>query len=231
MITLKELEEKYRFAFPNLFRKLWEDGMLDYIRRFEDGLGENENWEDTVYPKLRKNPPILLHSGEAGLKIFSPEEILNFETPPFWDIETHHFIPFAKTLEGNYFAFYTTVKVEGEAPIVEIWDEMDDAEYYAKNFEDFIFRQMVESATDIDPDYLMGEYDDIDDHIDDLHQDIESITPYLQKEYITILKDIYSRELQKGDFAYFLITVDEAEKIIKENMDFELLYESFSHEV
>ena len=227
MITLEEIETKHHFTFPDFFRKLWDEGMLDYMRDLED----EESWEDTIYPKLRENPPTLLHSGEAGLKLLTPEEMLNFETPPFWDVETHHFIPFAKTIEGNYFAFYNNVKVEGEVPVVEIWDEMDDAEYYAKNFEDFIFRQMVEASTDIDPVDFIAEYEDIHGYIDDIERDILSITPYLKTEYIGILKDIYSKEPQKGDFSYFLITIDEAEKIVKECLGFELLNESFSHEI
>ena len=226
MITLEEIETKHHFTFPDFFRKLWDNGMLNYMK----GVEEGQDWEDTVYPKLRENPPILLHSGEAGLKIFTPEEMLDFQTPPFWDAQVHHLIPFAKTLEGNYFAFYDNVKVEGEAPVVEVWDEMDDAEYYAKNFEDFIFRQMVESATDIDPDDHIAEHDDIDGYIADVHRDIASVTPYLKTEYIAILNDIYGRTTQKNDFSFSLISIDEAEKIVKENMDFELLGESFSHE-
>lgn len=230
MITLEAIEAKHHFTFPDFFRKLWDDGMLNYMRGFEDGFRDENSWEETVYPTLRDNPPILLHSGEAGLKILTPKEIHNFENPPFWDVETHHFIPFAKTLERNYFAFYDNVKIEGEAPVVEIWDEMDDAEYYAKNFEDFIFRQMVEGATDIDPDDFIAEYENIDGYISDIKLDIDSITPYLKAEYIEILKDIYNKEPQKGEYSYFLITIEEAENIVEKYMDFELLNESFSHE-
>jgi hypothetical protein len=232
MITLQQIEEKYDFTFPEFFKKLWDDGMLNYMRGFDEGLKEDESWVKTVYPTLKDNPPILLHTGESQLTLLTPEMMLNFETPAFWDVETHHFIPFAKTLEGNYYAFYNNVKVDGETPIVEIWDEMDDTEYYAKNFEDFIFRQMVESAEDIDIDDLKVEYDnDIKAYIADVDRDIASIAPYLKKEYIEILKDIYSREPQKGTLAYSLITMQEAENIVKENMNFELLGESFPHEI
>ncbi|MFT7878834.1 MAG: SMI1/KNR4 family protein [Sulfurimonas sp.] len=232
MVTLKQIEEKYDFTFPEYFKRLWDDGMLNYMRGFEEGLKEGESWVDTVYPTLRENPPALLHSGEAQMTLLTPEAILNFQTPEFWDIETHKFIPFAKTLEGNYYAFYDNVKVKGEAPIVEIWDEMDDTEYYAKNFEDFIFRQMVESAEDIDKDDLKVEYDgDVHAYIADVERDIASITPYLKADYIKLLKDIYSREPKEGTLAYSLISMNESEEIVKEYLDFELFEKSFSHEI
>jgi hypothetical protein len=232
MVTLKQIEEKYNFTFPEYFKRLWNDGMLNYMRGFDQGLKEGETWVKTVYPTLQENPPALLHSGEAQLALLTPEAILNFQTPEFWDVERHHFIPFAKTLEGNYYAFYDNVKVEGEAPIVEIWDEMDDTEYYAKNFEDFIFRQMLESAEDIDKDDLKAEYDgDVTAYIEDVEKDIKSITPYLKAEYIELLKEIYSREPKEGTLAYSLISMSEAEEIVEEYLDFELLGESFSHEI
>lgn len=232
MITLQQIEEKYDFVFPEFFKKLWNDGMLNYMRGFDEELKEGVSWVDTVYPTLKDNPPALLHTGESQLTLMTPEMMLNFETPEFWDVEAHHFIPFAKTLEGNYYAFYDNVKIDGETPIVEIWDEMDDTEYYAKNFEDFIFRQMVESAEDIDKDDIKIEYDnDVNAYIADVHRDIESISPYLKKAYVEILKEIYSKEPQEGTLAYSLITMQEAEDMVKENMDFELLEESFSHEI
>jgi len=232
MITLQQIEEKYDFTFPELFKKLWDEGMLNYMRGFDEGLKEGESWIDTVYPTLKEKPPILLHTGESQLTLLTPEMMLNFKTPEFWDVKTHHFIPFAKTLEGNYYAFYDNIKIDGETPVVEIWDEMDDTVYYAKNFEDFIFRQMVESAEDIDKDDLQAEYDgDVNTYITEARLDIESITPYLKKEYVEVLKEIYNREPQEGTLAYSLVDMRESEKIIKENMDFELLGKNFPHEI
>lgn len=232
MVTLQQIEEKYNFTFPEYFKRLWDDGMLNYMRGFDEGLKEGENWVNTVYPTLQENPPALLHSGEAQLSLLTPEAILNFETPAFWDLETHHFIPFAKTLEGNYFAFYDNVKVEGEAPIVEIWDEMNFTEYYTKNFEDFIVRQMIESAEDIDKDDLKAEYDgDVQAYIADVEKDIKSITPYLKPEYVQLLKDIYSKEPKEGTLAYSLISISESEEIVEKYLSFELFGESFCHEI
>ena len=194
MITLQEIEEKHNFTFPTYFKRIWDQGILNEIKGFEEGF-----------------------------EFLTPEEILNFEAPFFWDIETHHFIPFAKTVERNYFAFYNNVKIEDETPIVEIWDEMDDTEYYAKNFEDFIFRQMVESAEEIDT-------DDINTYISDLLQTIKSLTPYLKPSYIKILEEIYTNEPQKIGSDYSLLDSEDSEKIVKENIDFKQLGESFSHE-
>lgn len=56
MITLQQIEEKYDFIFPEFFKKLWDDGMLNYMRGFDERLKEGENWIDTVYPVLKENP-------------------------------------------------------------------------------------------------------------------------------------------------------------------------------
>ena len=233
MITLQQIEEKHHFTFPNYFKRLWDDGMLNYMRGFDEGLKEGENWVKTVYPTLRERPPVLLHSGESQMTMFTPEMMLNFEIPPFWDVETHHFIPFAKTLEGNYYAFYNNVKIEGEAPIVEIWDEMSDTDYYAKNFEDFILRQMIEAANDIDKDELKAEYENGNIHtfIEDVKRDIASITPYLKPEYLQLITEIYEREPQEGSFAYSMLSLSESDELVKQYLDFELLGESFTHEI
>jgi len=231
MITLQQIEEKYNFTFPEFYKKLWDDGMLNYMRGFENGLQEGESWIDTVYPTLQDNPPVLLHSGESQLTLLTPEMMLHFETPPFWDTDTHRFIPFAKTLEGNFYAFYDNVKIDSETPVVEIWDEMDTTEYYAKNFEDFIVRQMLESANDIDKDDLKAEYNgSIKAYLEDVHCDIKSISPYLRETYVKLLEEIYSREPKEGTLAYALLDMRELESLIKKYLDFEKLDESFAHE-
>lgn len=232
MLTLDAIEEKHDFTFPSLYRKLWEDGMLNYMRGFDEPLKEGETWANTVYPALKEKPPILLHTGESQMTILTPQMMLDFEFPPFWDVETHHFIPFAKTLEGNYFAFYNNVKIEGQIPVVEIWDEMDDTVYYAKNFETFIVRQMIESANDIDKDDLKVDYHgEMDAYLADARKDIDAIVPYISPEYVELLREIYGREAKEDKFSYYLIEFEEMEDLVEEKLGFEKMDESFSHEL
>jgi len=146
MTTLEQIEKKHNYTFPTLYRTLFEADMLNWMRGFESPLEKEKSWADDVYPTLKENPPLLLHSGGSDFELLTPDDILDFKFPEEWDTDTHHFIPFAKTSEGNVYAFYKNVEIDGQTPIVLIWQD-DEAEYVAKTLEDFIFRKMLE-ATD-----------------------------------------------------------------------------------
>ena len=185
MTILENIETRHGYTFPTLYKKLWED------------------------------------------------EMLNFQFPELWDTEKHHFIPFAKTAEGNVYAFYENLEVEGENPIVLIWDDMDETEIIAKNFEDFIFRKMLEITEDIDKEDLDTDYGKagIEGYRTDLLTDLKSITPYIKDEYVTVLTDIYSAEVQEMLFSYGFKSEKRLNMIIKEMLDFEYLDDVIEHEV
>ena len=233
MTTLENIETKHKILFPALYKKLWEDDMLNWMRGFELPLEEGKTWADDVYPTLKKNPPLMLHSGGSDFELLTPDEILNFEFPQEWDTDSHHFIPFAKTAEGNTYAFYKNKEIDGESPIVLIWED-DEAEYVAKNFEDFIFRKMLESADDIDKDDLHADYGKehpMELYRTDLQADLESIRPYLKDEYVSILEESYNAEVLETLIAYGFMGSKPVKEVIKELLDFELMAEVFEHEV
>jgi hypothetical protein len=232
MITLKELETKHNFDYPALYKTLFEADKLNWMRGF-DILKEKQTWAEDVYPTLKANPPLLLHAGGADFELLTPKDTLNFTFPKEWDTHTHHFIPFAKDAEGNIYAFYNTLEVEGETPIVLLWKD-DEAEYVAKNFEDFIFRKMLESADDIDKDDLYADYgkeEPMELYRADLKADLESIRPYLKDAYISILEEAYNGEVLETLIAYGFKTTKPVKEVMKEMLDFELMGEVFDHEV
>ena len=233
MTTLEQLETKHNYTFPQLYKKLWEDDMLNWMRGFKLPLEEGKTWADDVYPTLKEKPPLMLHSGGSDFELLTPDEILNFEFPQEWDTDSHHFIPFAKTAEGNTYAFYKNEERDGESPIVLIWED-DEAEYVAKNFEDFIFRKMLESADDIDKDDLHADYGKehpMELYRTDLQADLESIRPYLKDEYVSILEESYNAEVLETLIAYGFMGSKPVKEVIKELLDFELMAEVFEHEV
>ena len=232
MTALEQLETKHKTSFPILFKKLLEDEMLNWMRGFELPLEEGKTWADDVYPTLKENPPLLLHSGGSDFELLTAKEILKFEFPEEWDTEEHHFIPFAKTAEGNTYAFYKNVEIEGENPIVLIWED-DEAEYIAKNFEDFIFRKMLESSDDIDKDDLYADYgkeNPIELYRADLKADLQSIRPYLKEEYISILDTAYNGEVLETLISYGFMGSKPVKEVIKVLLDFEKMGEVFEHE-
>jgi len=233
MTTLEQLETKHNFTFPKLYKTLFEADMTNWMRGFELPLEKGKTWADDVYPTLKENPPLLVHSGGSDFELLTPEETLNFKFPEDWDTETHHFIPFAKTAEGDTYAFYKNEEVDGETPIVLIWQD-DEAEYISKNFEDFIFRKMLESADDIDKDDLYADYgkeNPMELYRSDLKADLESIRPYLKDAYISLLDTAYNGEVLETLIAYGFMGTKPVKDIVKEMLDFELMGEVFEHEV
>ena len=232
MVTLEQLESKHTYTFPKLFKRLWEADMLNWMRGFNTPLPKGKTWAEDVYPTLKENPPLLLHSGSSDLELLTPEEILNFEFPQDWDTDSHHFIPFAKTAEDNIYAFYENIEIDGENPIVLIWED-DETEIIAKNFEDFIFRKMLEASDDIDKEDLAADYGDehaMERYRNDLQSDLNSISPYLKKEYISVLEKAYKGKVLETLISYGFSNDRSIKDITKEILDFEQLGEVFDHE-
>ena len=232
MTTLKQIETKHNYAFPKLYNTLFEADMLDWMRGFELPLSEGKTWADDIYPTLKENPPLLLHSGGSDFELLTPNEILDFQFPQEWDTDSHHFIPFAKTAEGNVYAFYKNMEIDGENPIVLIWED-DETEIIAKNFEDFIFRKMLEASDDIDKEDLGADYGDenaMEHYRRDLKADLKTIHPYLNKRYIELLEEAYNGEVLETLISYGLKTSKPLKELFSEMLGFEGLNEVFDHE-
>lgn len=232
MTTLEQLETRHDYSFPKLYKTLFEADMLNWMRGFELPLEAGKTWANDIYPTLKEDPPLLLHSGGSDFELLTPDDILNFEFPKEWDTQQHHLIPFAKTAEGNMFAFYKNVEIDGENPIVLIW-ENDEAEFVAKNFEDFIFRKMIEASDDIDKDDLYADYgkdNGMELYRADLQADLKTIRPYLKEVYVSILEEAYNGEILETLISYGLMGAKPVKTVIKEMLDFELMGEVFEHE-
>ncbi len=232
-MILDNIEKKYDFTFPHLFKELWNDGMLDWMNGRTTPFNSDENWEKTIYPLIKDNPPLLLHSGGFDFEMLRAEEILNFQFDELWDIEEHEFIPFAKTDESNIYAFYKNLKVDKEYAIVYIWNDMNETEIIAKSFEDFIFRKMLEAVFDIDKDDLKGDYrkSGFYGYKVDLLNDLKSIKPYINETYADILTEFYTRDAKESMFAYGLISKEELVETIQRYLSFKELDSVFEHEI
>ena len=230
---IDEIESKYKYKFPKLFKTLWNDGMLDWMNGRTTPFVANESWRTSIYPQIKEHPPILLHTGGFDFEMLGKDEILNFKFDEFWDMERHHFIPFAKTEDGDIFALYKNLKIDGECAVVCIWNDMNETEVLAKSFEDFIFRKMLEAIYDVDKVELEAHYQEngFEDYRRDILLDLKSIRPYLNEAYVSKLEEIYHRKLIESDISYTLLAHDELCKCIKEYLDFDELDSVFEHEV
>ncbi len=233
-MKLETIEEKYAYSFPLLYKKMWEEGMLNWMRGFEEPLEKGKSWAADVYPEIKEHPPALLHSGGLDFELLTPAQLLDFKYPELWNVEKHHFIPIGKMAEGNVYAFYQNVKIEGENPVVLIWDDMDETEFYARNFEDFIFRKMLEATYDIDKEELEADYgkeNPMEAYRADILRDLESISPYLKKEYVEILEALYNGDISESLISYTIRGPRGIGEIMEEKLGFEFMGKVFSHEI
>lgn len=209
--------------------------MLDWMGGRSAPFLADESWATSVYPKIKDHPPLLLHTGGFDFELLTEEKILNFKFDEFWDMDRHTFIPFGRLEEGAIFAFYPEITTDGEPAVVCVWNDMNETEVLAKNFEDFIFRKMLEAVYDVDKEELLGDYpkeNTFEAYRADILKDLESIKPYLNETYAKILSDIYGRkEVMESLISYSLLRREELQSLIETYLSFEALDHIFEHEI
>ena len=232
-MNIEELESHYSYKFSLFYKHLWNAGMLDWMGGHTAPFSSNENWEKTIYPKIKEKPPVLLHTGGFDFEMLRYDEMLHFKFDKCIDTKTHKFIPFAKTEEGNIFAFYEGIEHKGESVVVCIWDDMNETEVIAKNFEDFIFRKMLEATSDVDKDDLSADYSkkDFELYREDILKDLGSIRSYLNSNYLQVLDEVYHREhVEDGLFSFSLLSSEELAVLINKHLDFPERNKIFEYE-
>jgi len=233
MNTLQDLEKEYNFTYPALYRQLYDDKMLDW------GM-DGDGWYKNVFPALKENPPLLLFGND--IEILDPvvyhdgiREIINRE---IYDISPkYRMVPFAKNGAGDLYVFQLDMEVNGDVPVTFFPHDETEAEVLSKNLQDFIFRQLLESLTEID-EYSMFDGDSEDDIKKNLHNQLNTHRKYLTSEQIEILEDIYQRDIFEYSYktpsgrefeAEGLLTFDELETLINQKIRFEKLNTKFDY--
>ena len=226
-MNISELEKKYNYKFDPFFKKLWNAGLLDWFKGWKNAYIPGKTWLTEVYPKIKDNPPILLHTG-LDFEMLPEEEMLNYEFNE-WNDPKHKFIPFAMSGAGDCYAIYANIEIDGNNPIVLVWHDDNATDILSKNLEDFIFRQMIEKIVTIDK-------SEIDYHFNGdnlsfqkaVKLDLKSVENYLKPNYVRILTEIYNRDFTNLEN---IISREEMEQIFKETIHFELMDTSFKHEL
>jgi hypothetical protein len=230
-MTIQEIETKYGFQYPLLYKQLEADGMLD--------VGEyGPNWYTEVYPTLKDNPPLLLHSYDfESLNLKSvAEEIEDLRDPEdYRNINSEfRFIPFAKSGGGDHYCFFLNEENNGDVPIVFVWHDMNEVDYLAKNLQDFIFKVLLLDMSKQD------EYNELSD--EEFRNEIESVfrshKKYLTQRQNEILEEILTREFIDYEInvspkivesARGLLTDHELESIVNEVIPFDKMNQSFKY--
>ncbi|MED5596844.1 SMI1/KNR4 family protein [Janthinobacterium sp. P210006] len=187
-MTLSEIEHEHGFTYPPLYRQLDRDGMLD--------VGEyGPDWYKLVFPTLQERPTLLLHADDfelLNIKSVAEEAASLLDEDDYRRISPRfQFIPFAQTGAGDHYCFFASGQHEGDMPIVLLWHDQDEAQYLAKNLQDFIFHMLLNSMADQDT------YNDVGDgeFREQLEKTMLTHARYLTPEQAQVLQTLLSRDI------------------------------------
>ncbi|WDF62842.1 SMI1/KNR4 family protein [Flavobacterium sp. KACC 22763] len=227
-MELQDIEKKYGFEYPKLYKQLYLDGMLD--------MGEyGPNWYFEVYPKLKENPPLLLHTYDFKLMSL---KLVDDEIKELGDPENYRkinkefrFIPFGRSYGGDHYCFFPNEENNGNVPIVFVWHDLNEVDYLAKNLQDFIFKALLTDMVYIDEDVSDEEFRY------NLEMAFKSHKKYLTEQQKDLLLNILNLEIKDYEIIYpdskenarGLLTYEEKDKILVEIIPFDKMDTSFEY--
>jgi len=221
MNKLEQIEQQYKFKYPELYHRLYNDKMLD-------GGEFGPNWHATYWEKFKINPPLLLFANDIELLEFNRkgngtsviEHIETLRDPNHYiPIKSEFtFIPFASTGGGDLYVFQLDKQCGDDVPITLIPHDSDDATILAKNLQDFIFRMLLECAREIDENSRAND----GDLKTNLFNMLRTHKPYLSKSQVAKVEEIYNRDLG-------LISMDELSSTLRQEIGFDGLDKEFKY--
>jgi hypothetical protein len=187
-MTLSEIEQQHGFTYPSLYRQLESDGML--------AVGEyGPDWYKLVYPTLTDRPTLLLHADDfelLNIQAVAAEVESLLDADDYRQIDpAFQFIPFAQTGAGDHYCFFASGQHDGDMPIVLLWHDQNEAQYLAKNLQDFLFHMLLNSMADQDT------YNDVGDEEfkDQLAKTLGTHARYLTARQAEVLQTLLARDI------------------------------------
>lgn len=187
-MTVTEIENKYSFKYPELYKQLEQDGMLNVGTYGPD-------WYSIVFPTLKESPPLLLHTNDFELlNVKAVNEAIEELTDPkdYRQIKPEFkFIPFGQSGGGDHYCFFLNEHNGDDIPVVFVWHDSNEVTYLARNLQDYIFRMLLTDMSDQDI------YNNITDEAfkDNLKSVLKTHTKYLTEKQAEILQNISSRAI------------------------------------
>jgi len=234
MDKLEQIEQQFNFIYPELYKKLYEDGMLDW--------GEfGKNWHAIYWEKLKINPPLLLFYDDFEIMDFNHivEEIEAFKDPDdFRQTKPEfNFVPFAQTGAGDLYVFQFDKTYDKNVPVSLVYHDYETVVMMAKNIQDFIFRGLLEAVVEIDQHTRIAE----EDFKLNRSNILRTHKPYLSQTQFDVLAEIYSREIFEYTYKCYgfacpegseysakgLVSRDELSIILKREINFKYLDKEF----
>lgn len=236
MKKLEALEQEFRFKYPELYKELYKNKMLD--------SGESSSdWFQLTYPKLKENPPLLLYGQDFELTpIEEIQSVIEEMRDPddYREINPDYlFVPFGQTGGGDYYCFWYHFpeEIEADQPLIVLLPHDDiELEVLAKNLEDFIFAELCKSICDVYEEGLIMD----GSFRENITNMLRTHLPYLSEEKQRIISELYQREwfthtfkvsYGKGEDSYQgLITREDLEELLEKEIGFLYRNERFNYE-
>lgn len=219
-IRLNITEQQFSVQFPDLFKKLEADNMLDYARDF------GSDWIKNEFSKLKTSPPFLLFARDFELNSTRDiyQDMCAIRDGEFWDCTNwspdFKMIPFAGDGSGDRYAFWLscpqTPAIAGDWPIIHWWHDDNKCTILANNLQDFMFIKMLDCALEANV-----KYDIICDGAmkANLQNWLKTHQKYLTPSQVALLTDIYARDLQQDvDENFYLMSVEEYKDIMQNEL-------------
>lgn len=211
-----DAESKLNVKLPDLYRELFTDGMLDWG-------DQGPNWHENVYPKIRAKPPLLLFANDFRLippeKVIEYAEALKLATPEF-----HAVVPIGRNGAGDLFCllFNSPNSVDS---VCKVNKRTGAAVKLAKDFSDFVFRELLGTVVQINEEDLESE----GDYLKDIFAMLQSHKKYINEARFSILEKAYSAPIaQQDDDEMGTISLDEFVQTLKGEIPFDELNKRFT---
>ncbi|WP_028975496.1 SMI1/KNR4 family protein [Spirochaeta cellobiosiphila] len=191
-MTLTEIEKKLNITYPLLYKTLEQKGMLDVGEAVPDRYR-------TVYPKLKDNPILLLHSYDFELMNINDvyEAVTELYVPDdYRQINPElKFIPFGQSGGGDLYCFFLSEPESVDIPIVYFYHDFNEACYLAKNLQDFIFRILLNDMSNQDVTNNVSD----EEFLSNLKNVLRTHSPYLTEKQTSTLQNMLSRDIRDYD--------------------------------
>ncbi|WP_197253987.1 SMI1/KNR4 family protein [Paenibacillus dendritiformis] len=143
MNQIEQIEQRFGFKYPELYKRLYDDGMLDW--------GEyGPNWHATYWEKLKRNPPLLLFGDDIELLEFNQivEKIEELKDPEDYRATKpeFQFVPFAMTGGGDLYVFQFDKQCGENVPVTLVPHDNESAsifEYIGQKPARFYFSETI----------------------------------------------------------------------------------------
>lgn len=223
---LSQIEHLTGVEFPTVFKDAVAQGLMDY------GIA-GRDWKEKSLPLLREHPPLLLYA-----KDFEPismevavDAINNFADPNFHMGNYTEFglLPFAGSGAGDVYCFLHKSPIEidcgecNEIPVVIAYHDAPEIDVLAKNFQDFVFTQMLSSVSG----FLSNDRITTGSLEDNLRNMLRSHRPVLTERQYQVLDDVFRHGIVNFHLnivntkePWELISPDETEAILEREIGF-----------